>query len=254
LHRESRSKISVLFASDVPILPDGVMNLLDNTDNVKVVACAETQQDVLPLAHVHRPHLVVLDLDAEWNVIHDLARGLLRRKIPTLLMSDMIDDAITIELLQSGVSGVINRRTSPELLCKSLLAVASGEIWVSRQIIPKLVWHVRMLSKSRASGAMDRAAASIAVETSRPTANHPQSIQPLNRYGLTPRELQVVQAIGDALTNKDIATRLAMSEITVKHHLSKIFDKVGVHSRLELAMFAKNKGLVAPCAATVRVA
>ena len=45
-----------------------------------------------------------------------------------------------------------------------------------------------------------------------------------------------------------------MSEMTVKHHLSKIFDKVGVHSRLELAMFAKNKGLVAPCAKAVRVA
>jgi two-component system, NarL family, nitrate/nitrite response regulator NarL len=56
------------------------------------------------------------------------------------------------------------------------------------------------------------------------------------------------------MTNRDIATQLEMSACTVRHHLSKIFDKVGVHSRLELAMFAKNKGLVAPCAATVRVA
>ena len=170
-------------------------------------------------------------------------------------MSDTIDDAITVELLQSGISGVINRRTSPELLCKSLRAVASGEIWVSRQIVPKLVSHVRMLS-SRASGAMDRPAASIAaVETSRPTANHPQPIPLLKRYGLTRRELQVVQAVGDAMTNRDIATRLAMSEMTVKHHLSKIFDKVGVHSRLELAIFATRKGLVgASDAKTVLVA
>jgi two-component system, NarL family, nitrate/nitrite response regulator NarL len=211
------------------------MNLLDNTDNVKVVARAETQKDVLPLANVHRPHLAVLDLDVEWDAIHHLAHGLSCRKIPTLLMSDTIDDGIVVELVQSGVSGVISRRTSPELLCKSLRAVSSGEIWVSRQIVAKLVGRMRMISKSPV----------IAIETSPPTAN---------RYGLTRRELQVVQAVGDAMTNKDIATQLEMSACTVRHHLSKIFDKVGVHSRLELAMFAKNKGLVAPCAATVRVA
>jgi two-component system, NarL family, nitrate/nitrite response regulator NarL len=243
LHRESISKISVLFASDPTILPDSVMNLLDHTDNVKVVARAETQKDVLPLADVHRPHLAVLDLDVEWDAIHHLARGLFCRKIPTLLISNTIDDAIAVELVQSGVSGVIRRRTSPELLYKSLRAVVSGEIWVSRQIVAKLVGHMRMLPKSPP----------IAAETSPPTAIHLQSLKPLNRYGLTRRELQVVQAVGDAMTNKKIAHLLEMSECTVKHHLSKIFDKVGVHNRLELAMFAKNKGLVAPCAATVRV-
>jgi len=210
------------------------MKLLDNTDNVKIVACAEVQKDVLLLADVHRPHLALLVLDAEWDAIHHLARGLLCRKIPTLLISDTIDDAIAVELVQSGVSGIISRRTSPELLCKSVRAVASGEIWVGRQIVAKLVGHIRKLLKSPP----------IALETSPPTVIHLHSIKPLNRYGLTRRELQVVQAIGNAMTNKDIATQLAMSEFTVKHHLSKIFDKVGVHSRLELAMFATHKGLV----------
>jgi DNA-binding NarL/FixJ family response regulator len=219
------------------------MNLLDNTDNVKVVACAETQKDVLPLADVHHPHITVLDLDVEWDAIHHLARGLFSRKIPTLLISDTIDDATAVGLVQSGVSGVISRRTSPELLRKSLHKVVSGELWISRQIVAKLVGHMRMFSKSPP----------IAVETAPPTAIHLQSIQPLNPYGLTRRELQVVQAVGDALTNRDIAAQLEISACTVRHHLSKIFDKVGVHNRLELAMFAKNKGLVGPCAATVRV-
>ena len=99
------------------MLPGSVMNLLDNTDNVKVVACAETQKDVLPLTDVHRPHLAVLDLDVEWHTIHHLAHGLLCRKIPTLLMSDTIDDAIAVELLQSGVSGVINRENVSRVAC-----------------------------------------------------------------------------------------------------------------------------------------
>ena len=86
LHKESLSKISVLFASDIPILPGSVMNLVDNTDNVKVVACAQTQKAVLPLADVHRPQLAVLDLDVAWDAIHHLARGLLRRQIQILLI------------------------------------------------------------------------------------------------------------------------------------------------------------------------
>ena len=159
-------------------------------------------------------------------------------------MSDTIDDAIALELIQSGVSGVISGKTSPELLFKSLHAVASGEFWLSRQIVAKLIEHMKVLSKSPP----------IVIETSRQTAIHVQSVKSPTRYGLTPRELQVVQAVGNAMTNRDIATQLEISACTVRHHLSKIFDKVGVHSRLELAMFAKNKGLVAPCAAIVRVA
>ena len=81
MHRKSVSKISVLFASDSPILPSSVMNLLDNTDIVKVVAFAEMQEDVLPLVEVHRPHLVVLDLEVAgmrftiWHAVCCVARS-----------------------------------------------------------------------------------------------------------------------------------------------------------------------------------
>ena len=64
--------------------------------------------------------------------------------------------------------------------------------------------------------------------------------------------LQIVQAIGDGLTNKDIALTLGISEYTVKHHVTRIFDKVGVDSRLELAMFAIYHGLVETADADVR--
>jgi DNA-binding NarL/FixJ family response regulator len=67
---------------------------------------------------------------------------------------------------------------------------------------------------------------------------------PVPDYGLTRREWDIVRAIGDAMSNKDIAVQLGISEYTVKHHLTKIFDKVGVYSRLELAMMATHHGLV----------
>jgi DNA-binding NarL/FixJ family response regulator len=63
-------------------------------------------------------------------------------------------------------------------------------------------------------------------------------------FGLTPREMDIVAAIVAGESNKEIAARLSMGEHTVKHHLSSIFDKTGVFSRLELAVFAINHGLV----------
>jgi DNA-binding NarL/FixJ family response regulator len=67
-----------------------------------------------------------------------------------------------------------------------------------------------------------------------------------SRYGLTPRERQVVAAVADGLTNRDIAQQLSRSEDTIKHHLSNVFDKVGVSNRLELALFAIEHRLVEP--------
>ena len=65
-----------------------------------------------------------------------------------------------------------------------------------------------------------------------------------NRFGLTRREIQIVVAVAEGESNKGVALRLSITEDTVKHHLSNIFDKAGVFSRLELALFAVHHGLV----------
>jgi two-component system, NarL family, nitrate/nitrite response regulator NarL len=70
-----------------------------------------------------------------------------------------------------------------------------------------------------------------------------ESIKRQRRFRLTNRECEIVAAVADAYTNKDIAQRFEISETTVKHHLTHIFDKVGVSTRLELAMFAVSHGL-----------
>src|SRR5439155_6103035 len=65
-----------------------------------------------------------------------------------------------------------------------------------------------------------------------------------NRFGLTRREKQMLEALGEGMANKDIAHQYGISECTVKHHLTRVFDKVGVYSRLELLVFAKHHGLI----------
>ena len=156
------------------------------------------------------------------------------------MMIDPLDDEKTMELLKAGANGILSRRVDPQLLCRSVHAVACGEIWVSRIATNQLIQRLRM--QPAAVNAIPRQ------QEERPssvTAEAGAQAPLRNQFGLTPREMDIVRAIGEAMSNKDIATHFGISEYTVKHHLTKIFDKIGVYSRLELAMMATHHGLVA---------
>jgi DNA-binding NarL/FixJ family response regulator len=231
------NKIAILLANDFPLVRSSITDLLNSSPNLEVVACAKATGEVLPLADVHHPRVGILDLDVEWPVLNDLVMKLAQRQTAALVINDAVDDDKTFELLAAGAMGIISPRANPELLCRSVLALSRGEIWVSRSATARLIEQLRMQCAHLAipSQPQDKQLVS-ATETASPT--------PIPNYGLTRRELEIVRAIGDAMTNKDIAAQLRISEYTVKHHLTKIFDKVGVYSRLELAMMATHHGLV----------
>jgi len=216
-----------------------VRELFNDSPNVCVIACTGAKSEVLPLADAHCPQVTILDLEVEWTVLVDLVMGLSDRRVPVLVMSDKFDDVKTLDLLMTGANGVISRSVAPELLCKSVRAVASGKSWVSRAIVGQLVRQLRntpgKVSTLRRRDDEHEASAS---------PDFTALVQLRTRFGLTPRECEIVRVIGEAMSNKDIAAHFGISEYTVKHHLSSIFDKVGVYSRLELAMFATNHGLV----------
>jgi len=105
------------------------------------------------------------------------------------------------------------------LLVKSIRCVVGGEYWVGRNNVGGLIQALQ-LAQTR------------------------QTEDPVQKFALTHRELEVVSAIVEGYSNKDIAKKFSISEQTVKHHLSRIFDKVGVSNRLELALFSVNHQLV----------
>ena len=230
-------KTTVLLANAFPLIRNSIKTLLDSTPNLEVVACARTMGEVAQLVDVHQPDVVLLDLYIEHSALTVLVSEVVSgQKSSVLVMTDELEDDMAFNLLRAGANGVVSRKIEEELLCRSITAIARGEIWVSRKTTNQLIERFRMRP---AEGPAPTAAAQ---QSSVPTNERPETAIP--DYGLTPRELDVVRAVGEAMSNKDIAVQLGITEYTVKHHLTSIFNKVGVYSRLELAMRAAHHRLI----------
>jgi DNA-binding NarL/FixJ family response regulator len=125
-----------------------------------------------------------------------------------------------IAALQHGARGVILKESTTALLFKCIRRVIADEYWVGRDAVGHIVERLRRLAQqSEAEG-------------------HAK------QFRLTRREMEIVAAVAAGESNKGIAERLSLREDTVKHHVSNVFDKLGVYSRLELAVFAMNHKLV----------
>jgi DNA-binding NarL/FixJ family response regulator len=136
-----------------------------------------------------------------------------------ILLTAAAEKEQIVEALQLGARGVVLKDSATQILLKSIRAVMNGEYWVGRESVSNLVQYLRTL------------------------VTPPSAFPQRNKYRLTPRELEIIAAVVAGFANKEIAQYFKISEDTVKHHLSNIFDKVGVSSRLELALFAVNQSL-----------
>jgi DNA-binding NarL/FixJ family response regulator len=141
------------------------------------------------------------------------------RSVRVILLTAAAEKEQIVEALQLGARGVVLKDSATQILLKSIRAVMNGEYWVGRESVSNLVQYLRTL------------------------VTPPSAFPQRNKYRLTPRELEIIAAVVAGFANKEIAQYFKISEDTVKHHLSNIFDKVGVSSRLELALFAVNQSL-----------
>jgi DNA-binding NarL/FixJ family response regulator len=206
--------ITVLIADDHALFREALRKLLESDPQFRVVGEAGDGESTVRLARERRPDVVLLDLCMPGTAARDVLRELsgVTPPVRTLVLTAGLTDSDVVEALQFGARGVLLKQSATNLLFKSIRAVASGEYWVRRENVADLVDKVR--------------------EQTAGDATRSQS------FGLTRRELQIVATVVAGCTNDDIAQELSISAKTVKHHLTNIFDKVGVANRLELALFA----------------
>ena len=240
----SNSSLPILLASDFPILRDSLKSHFEQVSGIEVVGCASSESEVVSLLQSLEPKLVVLDLNVEWEKLCALLDQIhTTRPVRSLVMSDVLDSSRVIEVLRHGAHGVVPRRTTQELLTKSIYTVLEGGFWVSRAMVADFVHIIREGGALQRRGKADGDGADANAATVIQTAG--ASEVEIARLGLTRREVQIIGALVDGQTNKDIATTFGISEYTVKHHLTNIYDKLGVYNRVELVLFAINRGLCA---------
>jgi two-component system nitrate/nitrite response regulator NarL len=219
-HRSARLRI--LIADDHRIFRDGLRKLLEAENDFEVIGEAADGDEAARKVHELRPDILLLDLSMPGAHGLDALREIGgNHPTRTVLLTGAIEEAELATALQLGARGVVMKDAATSLLIKAIRGVMAGEYWVGRDRVSRLVEALRLQLRER---------------------------QPSKSpdFGLTDRELEVIAAIVAAYSNREIATKLGISEKTVKRHLTNVFEKLGVSNRLELALFAMNHRLPLP--------
>ena len=222
----ARRNVRVLVADAQPVYRHGLRRALEEAGEFEVVAEASSGPDAIRAVTDRVPDLAFLDSALPprcgLDVLEEMAGS--DDSLPrTILVVPSADADHLLGQIRLGVCGVVRRCAPLALVVKAARCVASGEYWIGREAVGDLVRSFR--AREAAQG-----------------DDVPQA-HPGQR--LTPREREIAAQVAAGHCNKDIAARFSLCEDTVKHHLSSVFAKLGVSSRLELAIFLmRQNGLV----------
>ena len=219
---DAQAPIRIVIADDHPLVREGLRTLLELQPGFTVVGEAGDGSDAVQLTKDLRPDVLLLDLAMPRMNGLDVLKALAdtATEVRTVLLTATIEREETVHALRLGARGVVLKESATQMLYKCIRAVMAGEFWVGHERIGDLMQTLHQIGRAPAR-------------------------EPSPASRLTRRELQVISAVIEGGSNKDIAKALGLSEQTVKNHLSNIFDKLGVSNRLELALYAVHHGLLA---------
>ena len=216
-------QIRIVIADDHPVVRIGVRNMLQSDSGLDVIGEASDGDEAITGTLELLPDILLLDLQMPRLPGLEAMRAIMSGSptVKILLLTSTITTQQIIEALQIGARGIVLKDALADHLTSAIRAVVSGDYWIGGKRVVNLVGALHEL--------MQKAA-----------------VPDRKTFGLTPREMDVVGCIVEGCSNRDIARQFTLSEETVKRHLSNIFDKTGVSTRLELAMFAIAHHLVNP--------
>jgi len=209
--------IRIVLADDHRIILEGLEQLFSREKDFDVIATATNGEEALEIVRNKKPDILVLDINMPKGNGLWVLKNVHAEKLKTrvVLLTATLDDDEVLEAMQSGVSGLVLKEAAAVNLVDTVKRVQRGE----RALEPVLV-----------SRALERL-------SQREEAK--KIVEVLSR-----RETEIVKMVAAGLRNKEIAHKLSIGEGTVKTHLHTIYEKLGVHGRVELTMYALERGII----------
>jgi DNA-binding NarL/FixJ family response regulator len=216
---DNKGTIRVIVADTQAIFRAGLRKIFALEDDIRVVGQAESLEQTVTAIQKFSADVVILEAALAPNpadTVSDLLRQNASCRLVVVLQEP--DQEMTLELFRRGAHGIVSREVEPEMLVECLRKVAQGEPWLESRAV---AW---VMQAYRTQGL-------------RPAGSRP-------KVSLTPKEALIVSCVTQGMKNKEIALRVGTTEQVVKNYLRKVYDKLGVADRLELALYCLNHRVV----------
>jgi len=216
---EHTTFIRLIIAGEHSIFRHGLRRLLEAEPGFCILREVADGEAAVALIRELAPDVLLLGLAQSTKPPIETLKKLGECRAPTrtIVLTDRLDRVEVISAVQLGVAGVVLKDSPPEILFKSIRAVMAGEYWLGHECLSTFAPNLR-------KGEADRRRA--------------------KAFGLTKREIEIVRSVVAGYSNKEIAQQSAITENTVKSHLTHIFNKLGASNRVELALFAAHHRLI----------
>jgi len=216
---DGKGTIRVIVADTQAIFRVGLRKIFALEDDIRVVGQAESLDQTIAAIQKFSADIVIFEAALSPNpadAVSDLLRQNTSCRLVVVLQEP--DQEMTLDLFRRGAQGIVSREIEPEILVECLRKVAQGESWLESRAV---AW---VLEAYRMQGA-------------RPAGSRP-------KVSLTPKESLIVSCVTQGMKNKEIALRVGTTEQVVKNYLRKVYDKLGVADRLELALYCLSHRVV----------
>jgi DNA-binding NarL/FixJ family response regulator len=214
----SPTAIRLIIADTEPIFRVGIRKVFALEDDIRVVAQAETLGQTISALAKFPADVLLFGTMISPNPQEAISEIMKKSSIRIILVSHEMGEEETVDYLRRGIRGIVTRAISPDLLVKCVRKVHNGESW------------------------LDNRGVNWVIEAYRAQAS--QLTSPRNKVRLSEKELLIIAGVTQGMKNKDIANEIGTTEQVVKNYLRKIYDKLGVSDRLELALYCMHHRLL----------